>query len=75
MHTTGSTETPLRRKNQMLLICLFFGALGIHRYMMGYKNWWLMAITLGGCGTWQIIDLILLLNGGLKMADGRELEK
>ncbi|MCK9256017.1 MAG: NINE protein [Bacteroidales bacterium] len=34
----------------MALICWFAGALGIHRLLMGYKNWWLMLITVGGCG-------------------------
>jgi len=75
MQQSNLPETPNQKKNTMLLVCLLGGALGIHRYIMGHKNWWLMAITLGGCGTWQIIDLILILNGGLKMADGRELEK
>jgi hypothetical protein len=32
-----------------------------------------MLITLGGCGIWTIIDLIMIVTGSLKMADGREL--
>tara|TARA_B110000483_G_C17984292_1_gene460965 strand:+ start:198 stop:311 length:114 start_codon:yes stop_codon:yes gene_type:complete len=36
----------------MILISFFLGGLGIHRLMMGYSNWWLMLITLGGCGLW-----------------------
>lgn len=75
MQSANSPQVSLQKKSTMILVCLLGGAFGIHRYMMGYKNWWLMTITLGGCGTWQIIDLILILNGSLRMADGRDLEK
>jgi TM2 domain-containing membrane protein YozV len=61
-------------KVTMLIICWFLGGLGIHRLMMGYSNWWLMLITLGGCGIWTIIDLIKIATGSMKMADGTELK-
>ena len=64
---------PVQPKMKMVLICWFLGCLGIHRMMMGYKNWWLMLLTWGGCGIWTIIDLIKLLTGSMHMADGREL--
>lgn len=64
---------PVQSKGTMILICFFIGGLGIHRYMMGYSNWWLMLITLGGCGLWTLIDFIRLITGDLKMADGRPL--
>jgi TM2 domain-containing membrane protein YozV len=57
----------------MILISLFLGGLGIHRLMMGYSNWWIMLITLGGCGIWSLIDLIKIITGSMKMADGRDL--
>ncbi len=60
-------------KMTMLLICWFLGVLGIHRYMMGYSNWWLQLITFGGCGIWSLIDLIQIAMGNMKMADGRDL--
>ncbi|MBX2892816.1 MAG: TM2 domain-containing protein [Saprospiraceae bacterium] len=53
-----------------LLLCWFFGALGMHRLYLGYKNWWLMLITLGGCGIWALIDFIRIIMGDLKPADG-----
>ncbi|NLB85844.1 MAG: TM2 domain-containing protein [Bacteroidales bacterium] len=59
----------------MALICWFAGALGIHRLLMGYKNWWLMLITVGGCGIWTLYDLIMILTDKMPMADGRPLEK
>jgi hypothetical protein len=73
--TTMSTpeQKPVQPKLTMILICWFLGAFGVHRYMMGYSNWWLMLITLGGCGIWSLIDLIQIATGNMKMADGREL--
>jgi len=47
-------------KVAMILVCFFIGGLGIHRLMMGYKNWWVMLITLGGCGIWTLIDFIMI---------------
>jgi len=67
------SEKPVQSKIVMALVCWFLGSLGIHRLMMGYSNWWLMLITLGGCGIWTLIDLIKILTGSLKMADGRGL--
>jgi TM2 domain-containing membrane protein YozV len=60
-------------KTTMLIVCLFLGSYGIHRLMMGYKDWWIMLITLGGCGIWTLIDLIKIIQGNLPMADGRPL--
>jgi len=57
----------------MIIVCWLLGFLGIHRMMMGYSNWWLMIITFGGCGIWALIDLIRIITGSMKMADGREL--
>jgi TM2 domain-containing membrane protein YozV len=68
-----SNEKQLQSKTAMILICFFLGGFGIHRFMMGYSNWWLMLITLGGCGIWSIVDLIRIVTGDMKMADGREL--
>lgn len=69
----SSDVKPVQSKTTMILICFFLGGLGIHRLMMGYSNWWLMLITLGGCGIWTLIDFIKIITGGLKMSDGREL--
>ena len=66
-------QKAVQSKTTMAIICFFLGFLGIHRLMMGHKNWWLMLITLGGCGIWTLIDFITILTGSLKMADGRDL--
>lgn len=64
---------PAQSKVAMILVCFFLGGLGIHRLMMGYSNWWLMLITLGGCGIWTLVDFIRIIIGDMKMADGTDL--
>jgi TM2 domain-containing membrane protein YozV len=68
-----AVQKPAESKSTMILISFFLGGLGIHRLMMGYSNWWLMLITLGGCGLWALIDFIQIITGSMKMADGRDL--
>lgn len=68
-------EKKVQSKITMIIIAFLLGGLGIHRLMMGYSNWWLMIITLGGCGIWQIIDIIMIATGKMGMADGRPLEE
>lgn len=66
-------DKPVQSKVTMIIVSLFLGGFGIHRYMMGYSNWWLMLITLGGCGIWALIDFIMIITGKMGMADGRPL--
>lgn len=68
-----SEQKEVQSKVTMILICFFLGGFGIHRLMMGYSNWWLMLITLGGCGIWSLVDFIQIILGNMKMADGRDL--
>ena len=62
-----------KSKAVMVVICFFLGFLGIHRLMMGYKNWWLMLITFGALGIWMMLDLQQISSGRMKMADGQDL--
>lgn len=71
----GAEQKPVQKKLTMILVTLFLGGWGVHRYMMGYSNWWLMLITCGGCGLWTIYDLIQVATGKMGMADGRPLEE
>jgi len=68
-------EKEPQSKITMALVCWFLGTLGIHRLMMGYSNWWLQLITVGGCGVWTIIDLINILTNKMPMADGTPLKE
>ena len=51
-----------------LLLCIFFGVLGIHRFYLGYVGWGILYLFTGGIfGIGWIIDIIrLIIPGGLK---------
>ena len=43
------------------LFCLFFGGLGIHRFINGKIGTGILQIlTLGGLGIWTLVDFILI---------------
>lgn len=54
-----------------LLLCLFVGFLGIHRFYLGY-TWQgvVQLLTLGGFGIWSLIDLIRIITGDLQPKNG-----
>ena len=55
-----------------LLLCLFLGWLGVHRFYVGKVGTGvLMIFTFGGLGIWTLIDLIMIIVGGFKDADGK----
>lgn len=44
-----------------LLVSIFLGSLGIDRFLMGHIGLGILKlITLGGCGIWALIDIILI---------------
>jgi hypothetical protein len=54
-----------------LLLVIFLGGLGIHRFYLGYTTIGIIQLlTAGGCGVWALIDLIRIITGDLKPADG-----
>lgn len=54
-----------------LLLCLFLGSIGVHRFYTGKIGTGLLQLfTLGGCGIWVLIDLIMILVGNFKDKDG-----
>ena len=54
-----------------LLLCIFLGNLGIHRFYAGKTGTAILQLlTLGGCGIWSIIDFVMILVGKFTDKDG-----
>lgn len=44
-----------------LVMSIIFGGLGVDRFIMGHVGLGILKlITLGGCGVWWLVDLILI---------------
>ena len=64
---------PGEGKSQLiaLILCIFVGVLGIHRFYLGYTmEGVVQLLTAGGCGIWSLIDLVRIITGDLKPKDG-----
>lgn len=58
-----------------LLLSLFVGTLGVHRFYVGkIGTGILQLITLGGCGIWTLIDIVMIATGNFKDKDGNEIK-
>ncbi|MBQ4022295.1 MAG: TM2 domain-containing protein [Bacteroidales bacterium] len=58
-----------------LLLCIFFGVFGAHRFYVGkIGTAILMLITLGGFGIWTVVDLIIIICQDFKDKDGKVLK-
>ena len=59
-----------------LLLSIFVGVIGVDRFYLGYTGLGILKLlTLGGCGIWQIIDVILIATNKMKDSNGNPLDK
>jgi TM2 domain-containing membrane protein YozV len=58
-----------------LLLSIFVGTLGVDRFYLGYVGLGILKlVTLGGCGIWAIVDIILIATGKLQDKNGVPLQ-
>jgi len=54
-----------------LLLCIFVGFLGVHRFYTGHIAIGVVQLlTFGGCGIWWIVDLIMIATGTYTDSNG-----
>ncbi len=59
-----------------LLLCIFVGVFGVHRFYTGHIAIGLIQLfTAGGCGVWWIIDLIMIATNSYTDSNGLPLLK
>ena len=64
----------MKSKLTAILLCLFLGSLGIHRFYLGYTLIGVIQLlTFGGVLIWAIVDFIRLNIGSLKDSEGKDL--
>ena len=74
--TTTATQTGQKSWVVALVLCLFLGMLGAHRFYAGKIGTGVAQIlTFGGLGLWVLIDLIMILVGKFTDKDGNALAR
>ncbi|MCB2308949.1 TM2 domain-containing protein [Clostridium estertheticum] len=78
IQTNMTQDRNISSKNWLLtlLLCIFFGAVGIHRFYVGkIGTGILMILTFGGFGIWVLVDLILIVTNAFTDANELKLNK
>ncbi|RZV32980.1 MAG: TM2 domain-containing protein [Chromatiales bacterium] len=66
------TDTSSKGFVPTLLLCFFFGVLGVHRFYVGKVGTGILQLlTLGGLGIWALIDFIMIVVGSFTDKQGK----
>jgi len=66
-----ATDISPKSRLVALLLCFFVGALGVHRFYVGKIGTGILELlTIGGCGIWVLIDLIMIAVGSFTDKQG-----
>ena len=66
------SDTSIKGFVPTILLCFFFGVLGVHRFYVGKVGTGILQlITLGGFGIWALIDFIMIIVGSFTDKQGK----
>jgi TM2 domain-containing membrane protein YozV len=73
----STTALAVRSEKRILpaaLLCFFLGVFGAHRFYVGKVGTGILQLcTLGGFGIWWLVDMIMIVVGSFKDADGEKI--
>jgi len=66
------TDISPKSRLATLLLCIFVGVFGVHRFYVGKTGTGVaQLLTLGALGIWVLVDLILIAVGSFRDGEGR----